>query len=329
VRKILAIIILAVAVTAIWLSWAVFSPVRLEGTIFITVKPGSTARQIASMLDDAGVIHSHTAFLIYHSLTGRHSLKAGDYEFTRPSSLPDLYSRLERGDVFVKIIVIPEGYNIFDIATSMADAKICSRSEFLQIARSETSLILDLSPHATSLEGFLFPDTYQFSRTATCLDVASTMVKRFRKEALSIGLARDLQRTVTLASFVEKETRLPEERPLVAGVFENRLQKKMPLATDPSVIYAAELAGSWTGVIHQSDLQRNSPYNTYKFSGLPPGPIANPGRSALEAALHPARTSYLYFVADNTGGHNFAHTKEEHDQNVAAYRKGVAKHINR
>jgi UPF0755 protein len=275
------------------------------------------------------VIHSRTAFLLYHSITGRHALIAGDYEFTRSSDLPDLYSRIQHGDIFVKIIVIPEGYNIFDIATSMADAKICSRSEFLQVASSETTLVSDLAPHVTSLEGFLFPDTYQFNRTATCHDVASAMVKRFRQEALSIGLVNDVLRVVTLASFVEKETRLPDERPIVAGVFENRLQKKMPLATDPSIIYAAELDGAWKGVIHQSDLQRNSPYNTYRFPGLPPGPIANPGRSALEAALHPTHTQYLYFVADNTGGHNFARTKEEHDQNVAAYRKGIAKHIDR
>jgi len=329
VRKLLAIIVLTVVIAAIWLAWAIFSPVRLEGTTFITIKPGSTARQIASSLDDAGVIHSRTAFLIYHTLTGRHTLKAGDYEFTRPSALPDLYSRLERGDVFVKIIVIPEGYNIFDIAIAMADAKICAPSEFLQVARSETALISDFAPHATSLEGFLFPDTYEFNRTATCHDVVSAMVKHFRQEAMSIGITSDVQRTVTLASFVEKETRLPDERPLVAGVFENRLQKKMPLATDPSVIYAAELAGTWSGVIHRSDLQRDSPYNTYRFPGLPPGPIANPGRSALESALHPAHTSYLYFVADNTGGHNFARTIDEHNKNVAAYRKGVAKHIDR
>jgi len=184
-------------------------------------------------------------------------------------------------------------------------------------------MIRDLDPAAPSLEGYLFPDTYQFTRTQSLRDIAAAMTRRFRQEAKAIGLTSDLHRVVTLASIVEKETAVAEERPLVAGVYSNRMARRMGLDADPSVMYAALLAGRYTGVIHLSDLQYDSPYNTYKYAGLPPGPIANPGRTALEAAMHPAGTDYLYFVrGDDQGHHRFARTLEEHSRNVAAYRRG-------
>jgi UPF0755 protein len=157
-------------------------------------------------------------------------------------------------------------------------------------------------------------------------DIVATMVRRFRQAAREIGLVPnpDLHRIVTLASIVEKETAVPDERPMVAGVYSNRIAKGMALNADPSVIYASMLAGSYDGVIHQSELQSNSPYNTYKFAGLPPGPIANPGRDSLKAALHPAINDYYYFVSDNSGHHRFARTLDEHSRNVALYRKAVA-----
>ena len=328
-RKLFLFVLLIIIVAAAWLAWAIYSPLRPGETTYVLVKSGSNARQIAASLDQAGVIHSRTAFLLFHTLTGRRALKAGEYEFVKSASIPDVYSRLVRGDVYTRTVVIPEGFNIFDIAAALEDAHLCTRDEFLQEARTDKKLIADLAPEAPSLEGYLFPDTYQFARNQSTQEIASAMVKRFRQEARFLGLNSGIPRIVTLASFVEKETRLPDERPIVAGVFENRLKLKMALATDPSVIYAAELDGVWKGVIHQSDLQRQSPYNTYKSTGLPPGPIANPGREAIAAAMHPASTSYLYFVADNTGGHNFARTIEQHNKNVAAYRKGVAKHIDR
>jgi UPF0755 protein len=215
---------------------------------------------------------------------------------------------------------------MFDIAQALENAHICKASDFLAVTRSEVSLIHDLDPQAPSLEGYLFPDTYRFGRTQTPHDIAAEMVKRFRREATAIGLTRDFHRVVTMASIIEKETALKDERAIVAGVFENRLKLRMGLATDPSVIYAALLAGRYNGVIHQSDLAFNSPYNTYKYSGLPPGPIANPGRDSLLAAINPQKNDFLYFVANNRGGHNFARTLDEHNRNVVVYRRGIPQH---
>jgi UPF0755 protein len=211
---------------------------------------------------------------------------------------------------------------MFDIAQALDSAHICSKQDFLAVAK-DASLIRDLDPQAPSLEGYLFPDTYRLGRTQNPREIAQEMVKRFRKEAAAIGLTSDFHRVVTMASIVEKETAVKPERPLVAGVMENRLAKRIGLATDPSVIYAALVAGRYTGVIHQSDLAYNSPYNTYKYVGLPPGPIANPGRESLLAAMNPQRTDFLYFVANNQGGHNFARTLDEHNRNVVKYRQGL------
>jgi UPF0755 protein len=256
---------------------------------------------------------------------GRRSLKAGEYAFEHPANAFEVYDRLVRGDVYVRVVPIPEGYNMFDIAQALDDAHICSKQDFLTVAK-DPSLIRDLDPQAPSLEGYLFPDTYRLGRTENAREIALEMVKRFRKEAAVIGLTRDFHRVVTMASIVEKETAVKSERPLVAGVFENRMTKRIGLATDPSVIYAALLAGRYSGVIHQSDLAFNSPYNTYRYAGLPPGPIANPGRESLLAAMNPQRTDFLYFVANNQGGHNFAKSLDEHNRNVANYRRGVAQH---
>ncbi|MCI0348200.1 MAG: endolytic transglycosylase MltG, partial [Acidobacteriales bacterium] len=163
-------------------------------------------------------------------------------------------------------------------------------------------------------------DTYRFMRTQSLDDMAAAMVRRFRQEARSLGLNGEFHRVVTMASIVEKETSVAEERPLVASVYYNRLARKMGLYADPTVVYAAQLAGRYRGTIYQSDLQFNSPYNTYRYRGLPPGPIANPGRASLQAAMQPANSDYLYFVSDNNGGHRFARTSREHGRNVALYR---------
>jgi UPF0755 protein len=210
---------------------------------------------------------------------------------------------------------------MFDIAAAMEAAGLGPQQEFLNAARTNLFLISDLDPQARSLEGYLFPDTYQFTRTQSVGEMIGVMVKRFRQEAHDLGLNGNLLRAVTLASIIEKETAVREERALVAGVYENRLARNIALAADPTVIYAALLAGRYQGAIHQSDLQFDSPYNTYKYPGLPPGPIANPGRDSLRAAAHPAETDFLYFVSDNQGHHRFARTLEEHARNVIAYRR--------
>jgi len=219
--------------------------------------------------------------------------------------------------------VIPEGYTMFDIAQAVEQAGLGSQEEFLRVAMSSTDLIQDVSPEARSLEGYLFPDTYEFTRTQSVREIVAVMVHHFRQVANAIGLTSEVHPTVIMASIVEKETASADERPMVASVYYNRLTKRMALDADPSVIYAELLAGVYQGALHHADMQVNSPYNTYRYPGLPPGPIGNPGRSALEAAMHPAKSDYLYFVSDGQGHHRFARNLQEHNKNVTAYRRAV------
>jgi len=224
--------------------------------------------------------------------------------------------------VFTITLVIPEGYNIFDVADAVQAAKLAKHDDFLKAEMQHADLVKMWNPHATSVEGFLFPDTYKFGRHATPVQILTTMVKRFGVMATKLGMnGSDVEREVVMASLVEREVHLDAERPVVAGVFANRLALGMPLQTDPAVQYASMLRGTWTGVIHQSELQSDSAYNTYTHSGLPPGPICNPGVAALKAALHPTKTDYLYFVADANGATKFSATLAEHNQHVAEYRK--------
>lgn len=322
-RKFLGSVSILVLLAALWLANALVNPYGPRAEQFVQIKQGSSTRAAARTLEQTGVIRSRYAFVLLSLLKGQ-TLKAGEYAFDHPATAFEVHDRIARGDVYVRVVSIPEGYNIFDIAQALEQAHICPRDAFLNVARSETVLIRDLDPQAPSLEGYLFPDTYRLGRTQHPREIAGMMVARFRTEAAALGLKSDFHRVVTMASVLEKETALKEERALVAGVFENRMARGIGLATDPSVIYAALLAGRWDGVIHQSDLQFDSPYNTYRYSGLPPGPIANPGRESLRAAMHPQKTDYLYFVANNKGGHNFARTLEEHNRNVTAYRRRVA-----
>jgi UPF0755 protein len=232
-----------------------------------------------------------------------------------------VHNWLARGDIYTHTVVIPEGFTMFDIAQAIEQAGLGSKDEFLKVVREDAPLIHDLSPEATTLEGYLFPDTYEFTRTQSLHDIAAAMVHHFRDVANAIGLHEDVPRTVTMASIVEKETAVPEERPMVASVYYNRLSKRMALDADPSVIYAELLANTYQGALHHDDLATKSLYNTYRNPGLPPGPIANPGRSSLEAAMHPAVSDYLYFVSDGNGHHRFARSLEEHNRNVASFRR--------
>jgi UPF0755 protein len=293
------------------------------GQKVVLLKPGYSTRKIAVELKAAGIIRSQDAFVLWHYLHRGKSLKAGEYLFERPASIAEIHKRLVRGDVFVHTVVIPEGFTIFDVAQAMQDAGLGSREEFLKLAHEDTSLISDIAPEAKSLEGYLFPDTYDFTRMQSARDMLGTMVKHFRQVASVIGLNTEVHKTVTMASIVEKETAAPEERSRVASVYYNRLARRMALGADPSVIYAELLSGSYQGELHHADLQTNSPYNTYRNAGLPPGPIANPGKSALEAALHPAQTDYLYFVSDGNGHHRFARNLEEHNKNINAYHRAL------
>ena len=294
-----------------------------DGQKFVLLHPGYSTRRIASELQAAGVIRSATAFAIWHRIHHKRSLKAGEYLFEKQASALEIHDRLVRGDVYVHTVVIPEGYNIFEVAQAIQEAGLGSSQDFLKVATTDTALIADLTPEAQTLEGYLFPSTYEFTRTQTMQEMAAAMVKQFRQVAREIDLTSDVQKTVTFASIIEKETGAPEERPLVASVYYNRMVHKIALQADPSVIYAELLQGTYSGALHHADMHFQSAYNTYVHAGLPPGPIGNPGRSSLEAALHPASTDYFYFVSNGNGHHRFAHSLEEHNRNVAAYRRAV------
>jgi UPF0755 protein len=306
-----------------WLTWALFLPVSPAGQTFVLLRPGYSTRRIATELKNAGVIRNASGFVLWHYFHRGRSLKAGEYLFEKAADVREVHRRLARGDIYVHTVVIPEGFTMFDIAQAIQEAGLGSSQEFLTLAKSDLQLIFDLDPQARSLEGYLFPDTYQFTRTQTMQDIVGTMVKRFRQEAGTIGLHEDVHRIVTMASIVEKETAAPEERPMVASVYYNRLAKKIALDADPSVIYAKLLDGTYQGALHHDDMHINSPYNTYRYPGPPPGPIANPGRSSLEAAMHPATSDYYYFVSNGNGHHRFAHSLEEHNRNVAAFRRAI------
>jgi len=305
------------------MAWALFVPVSPTGQKFVLLRPGYSTRRIAAELKSAKVIRSEYSFVIWHFFHRKHSLKAGEYLFESPANEIDVHKRLVRGDIYVYTVVIPEGYTMFDIANAIQEGGLGSRDEFLKIAQSETALVSDLAPEAHSLEGYLFPNTYQFTRTQSMQEMVSAMVKQFRQIAQQIGLTNDVQKTVTMASIIEKETGIPDERPLVASVYYNRLANHIALDADPSVIYAELLNGNYQGALHHADMRIDSPYNTYRHPGLPPGPIGNPGKSSLEAAMHPAQTDYYYFVSDGNGRHRFAHSLEEHNRNVAAYRRAM------
>ena len=327
VRKAFWLVLLAVVGAAGWLGWALLMPAEPQGQVFVMLRPGYSTRRIAAELKANGVIRNEDAFILWHYLRHRRSLKAGEYLFDKPRNILEVHKRLVRGEVYYRTVVVPEGYTMFDIARAIEAAGLGPADEFLKVAQNDTSLISDIAPNAPSLEGYLFPDTYQFSRMMTMHEMAAAMVKQFGQVANEIGLISTsmtpMQLTVTMASIIEKETAVADERPLVASVYYNRLAKNIALDADPSIIYAELLAGTYTGALHHADMQFPSPYNTYKHAGLPPGPIANPGRSALEAAMHPTQSDYYYFVADASGHHRFARTMEEHDKNVAAYRRAM------
>jgi UPF0755 protein len=319
----LTLLLLAVLGVGGWLAWALGTPVTPEGQKFVLLKPGYSTRRIAAELKSAGVIRSADSFILLHYLRRKHSLKAGEYLFDKTANPLEVHDRLVRGDIYVHTVVIPEGYTIFDIAQAIQDAGLGTKENFLKVATSDTELISDLAPEAKTLEGYLFPNTYEFTRTQTMKEMAGAMVKQFRQVARDVGLTQDVQRTVTMASIIEKETAVPEERPIVASVYYNRLTNNIALQADPTVIYAELLQGSYEGALHHDDMRFKSAYNTYVHPGLPPGPIGNPGKTSLEAALHPATTAYYYFVGDGDGHHRFARNLEDHNRNVAALRRVV------
>jgi len=327
-KLILAVVLLMTAGFAGWLAWALALPYGAfpaDGVV-VDIPRGTSRRSVARMLAERGVIRSALAFELLTRWRSGVELQAGEYQFTAPTPATEIFRKIAEGRVFFHPLVVPEGLNMFEIATRVEKAGLVPRDDFLSVARDASS-IRDLAPKAASLEGFLFPATYGFPRSATAHGIAAAMVQRFREAWAGFQAegrnphALSPHEAVTLASLVEEETGAVSERPLIAGVFYNRLAKRIALQCDPTVLYAMQLAGKNDGIIHQSDLQMNSPYNTYRHRGLPPGPISSPGTEALRAVLYPVETDFLYFVADTKGGHFFARTVREHNANVTRYRQ--------
>jgi len=325
VKKLLFVLLLLIVAGAAGLYYSLGLPYSGFGKeAFVTIPPRTGTREIAGMLQSAGVIQSEWQFLVARALNRGAVLQAGEYRFDKPTSPLDVFHKIARGDVFYYELRIPEGSNIFDIATAVAKLGFISKDTFLTVAR-DPSLIRDLAPEAPSLEGYLFPSTYRLVRSTTAQQLAREMTGQFQKVWKDLGgPATGVNRLMTLASLVEKETAVPTERPEVASVYTNRLAMGMKLDCDPTTIYAAILEGRYRGTIYRSDLDNPNPYNTYRNVGLPPGPIANPGIASIKAALQPASTRYVYFVAkpDGSGAHVFSETLEQHNAAVRVYRNG-------
>lgn len=317
---------LLVLVAAAIFVYTAFTPYAgFRGEVYVDIPKGSSARQIAAMLARQDVIRHPAQFLALRALQPRTKLKAGEYLFRKPASAWDVFGRLARGDIFYYTLVVPEGYSTYDIAASLERQGIMPGAAFLKAAH-DPAPVRDLDPAAPTLEGYLFPDTYHVTRHMAPAQLCQMMTARFRRAWQELAPpAANVHETVTLASLVEKEAKVPAERPLIASVFRNRLRIGMPLQCDPTTIYAALIEGRYRGVIHRSDLESTQLYNTYQRAGLPPGPIANPGLDSLKAALSPADSHYLYFVAraDGSGAHRFSKDVEEHAKAVEQYRRGL------
>jgi UPF0755 protein len=330
VRTLFIFVLVAAAAAAVYFWLAIEKPYGIippQG-IFVEIPRGASQRAAAHLLESKGVIRSAIAFELYARRHPKRSLLAGGYFFEHPLSGKDVYWKLANGDVFQQLFTVKEGDTIFDISQNLQGANYTKAEDFLAAAK-DASQIQDLAPGAKTLEGFLFPATYNIPWHASPADLTSMMVHKFREALQQIAPDRldpltpgtPLISVITLASIVESETPKPEERPLIAGVYTNRLHKGMLLQCDPTVIYALRQVDRYNPPLTLKDLHYDSPYNTYMHTGLPPGPIDNPGESAIRAALMPTPTDYLYFVANTQGGHFFASTLAQHDQNVAKYHR--------
>lgn len=292
---------------------------------FVEIPQGSSAPGIGQRLVAAGIVRDETSFRIALWLSNRsRQLKAGEYRFDRPMTPYEAIDKIARGDVYLRTITFPEGLTIDEMARLFESQGFGPASAFRAAAASPAP-IADLDAEAKNLEGYLFPETYKLPRSATAGDLVTAMVRGFREvftpRLVEQARARQLtvRQAVTLASIVEKETAKADERPMVAAVYANRLKIGMGLQSDPTVIYALQQAKQYEGNLTRDNLTYDSPYNTYRYAGLPPGPIAAPGRGSLEAAVQPASVDYLYFVSKNDGSHVFAATLDEHNRNVYKY----------
>ena len=292
---------------------------------FVQIPVGAGASEIRERLLAAGVVQDALTLRLALRWTGTsRDLQAGEYRFDQPMTALEVVGKIARGDVYGQRITFPEGLTIREMAALYESRGLGKAREFVDASRN-VALIKDLDPAAPDLEGYLFPDTYTVGRTAVASQLIESMVAGFRAAYPGDSAQPADQpplttrQLVTLASLVEKETAKPEERPIVSAVYRNRLRIGMGMQADPTVVYALQKAGRYDGNIRKDDLGINSPYNTYKYPGLPPGPIASPGKASLEAALRPANADFLYFVSRNDGSHVFARTLSEHNRNVQEF----------
>lgn len=324
---ILVVLALAGAAAAWWGQQMLDAPYRgfTAEEVFVEIPQGAGVAVMAKRLADEGVVAHPLIFRIAARLSGNERrLQAGEYRFVEAATPATIVDRLARGDVYTRSITFREGLTMWEMADVFGESGLGTKDDFLRESR-DVSRISQIDPDASSLEGYLFPDTYQLPRAAGAKGTVDAMVagfmRAFDQDLRAAAAARGLspREVVTIASLVEKETAAPEERAIVSAVYQNRLRIKMGLQCDPTVIYALLLAGRWNGNLTRENLRIDSPYNTYRYAGLPPGPIAAPGRASLEAAVRPADVPYLYFVSRNDGTHAFASTLAEHNRNVTQW----------
>lgn len=320
------------AVAAAWWAWTTLHRPHGAGETTVLVEPGTDAGTILARLEARGVIpHARLARAwLIHGL-GDPPLHAGEYRFEAPLTTVEALDKMIRGDVVLHLVTVVEGLSLEETAQGLAGAGFGELERFLAAMR-DPAPIADLDPEAETLEGYLFPETYSFQRGATEAEIVDTMVATFRRhfeedvrpllaKQAAERPARSVRELVTLASIVEKEARVEDERRLIAAVYANRLAAGMGLYADPTVIFALKRRGEWDGNLTRENLQVDSPYNTYRYGGLPPGPIASPGLGSLRAAADPADVPYLYFVSRNDGTHVFASTLREHNRNVERWQR--------
>ncbi len=319
---VLVLIAMAGISAALWVQGSATAPGTADETLTVYIPRGAPFGQVVNLLDQNGLVRSRLFFrALGYFYNAPRQIKAGEYEFTRAMTPGEILKKLVDGDVKKHPVVVPEGFTVRKIAARLASERLAEEKEFLRLA-GDGALLASLNIPAASAEGFLFPDTYAFDRGMDAAAILQKMAGQFRAKVSAelIAKASDqgftLLQWVTLASIIEKETGLKSEMPLVAAVFRNRLKRKMPLQSDPTVIYGIE---HFDGNLTRRHLERQNPYNTYLNRGLPPGPICSPGLDALQAALNPAPVTYLYFVSRNDGSHHFSETLPEHSRAVRKY----------
>jgi UPF0755 protein len=333
---IIVIIVLASVGAGAWVYRDIHTPIaHTKSGQYIDIPKGTSPSAVLKKLAAEGIIKNELPLKIYLKTTGAgSSLRAGEYDFPTPISPLGVLAKLQQGQRRLNRITIIEGWTRWDIAKAMIQVpqyQLKSEAQALQLM-DDVSLIRDLDPSAPNLEGYLYPDTYEFAPESSAADLVETMVKRFRTvwkpdwtgKAQARGMTP--RQIVTVASIIETEAKLATERPIVASVIYNRLEKNIPLAVDSAIIYASKLEGKWRydGKVYKSDIERRSPYNTRLNVGLPPGPVASPGESSLSAAVNPATTDFIYYVRNperDDGAHNFYNNGRDFETGVQALRK--------